>query len=78
MPDLPNFFGLGAAQCRLEVKTFTAEGRVVVTSGELQEAAVAQESYFLIGVLDDGKPEHQWSTFVLPNPIEYAPVKGRI
>jgi len=63
-------------EIELEVKTFTHQGRVIFTSGELQEAAAAQDSYFVIGILDDGTPEHQWKTFLLCNPIKTLLLKG--
>jgi hypothetical protein len=57
-------------QVKLEVKTFTPNGRVFVSDRELQEAAVSQDDYYLVGVLDDGKPANEWSTFVICNPID--------
>jgi hypothetical protein len=56
-------------QVKLEVKTFTIDGRVFVGSAELQAAAANQDDYYLVGVLDDGKPEYEWRTFLIPNPI---------
>jgi hypothetical protein len=54
---------------RLEVKTFTANGRVMFTSRELHEAAIEGSSYFLVGILDDAGPERSWKTFLLQNPL---------
>ena len=53
----------------LEVKTFTQNGQIVFTSTELQVAAISQGNYFLVGVLDDGHPEYEWKTYIMPNPI---------
>ena len=45
-----------------------------MTALELQEAAFRRKDYYLIGVLDDGKAEYEWPTFVLHNPV-YALLK---
>ena len=67
---------MGGREVKLEVKTFTQDGRVVVTSTELQEAAASQDDYYLIGVLDDGKSEYEWSTFLIRNPLDILLTKG--
>lgn len=67
---------MGEREVKLEVKTFAQDGRVVVTSLELQEAAASQDDYYLIGILDDGKLEYEWSTFLIPNPINILLTKG--
>jgi hypothetical protein len=67
---------LGGREVKVEVKTFTYDGRVFVTPKELQAAATSRGDYYLVGVLDDGQPEWLWSTFVLPNPIEVLLTKG--
>jgi len=61
---------LGDQEVYLEVKTFIRNGRVVVSSNELQVAAASQDSYFLIGILDDEEcPEYDWKTFIVQNPL---------
>ncbi|MFQ5851498.1 MAG: protein NO VEIN domain-containing protein [Candidatus Binatia bacterium] len=67
---------MGEREVKLEIKTFIRNGRVVVTSLELQEAAASQDDYYLIGMLDDGKPEYEWSTFILRNPIDVLLTEG--
>ena len=66
----------GERDVELEVKTFSRDGRVVVTSRELQQAAVSQEDYYLVGVLDDGGPENDWPTFSICNPAATLLSKG--
>jgi len=68
---------MGDREVKLEVKTFTRDGRVVVTKLELQEAAASQDDYYLIGILDNGKPEYDWDTFKLRNPIDTLLTKGQ-
>jgi len=64
-------------EVKLEVKTFTQDGRIFVTSHELQEAATSQNDYYLIGVLFDEKTKHhEWSTFIIRNPIDILLTKG--
>ncbi len=67
---------MGGREVRLEVKTFTRNGRVVLSSRELQEAAASRGDYYLIGALDELKPEYEWSTFIIPNPIDFLLTKG--
>ncbi len=55
---------------RLEIKTFARHGRVIVTSGELREAANDGTSYYLVAVLDNGLAPESWDTFILRNPID--------
>jgi hypothetical protein len=60
----------GEPLVRLEVKTFTANGRVIVTNRELQAAAVFKGDYYLIGVQhSDSIPGSQWVTYMTPDPI---------
>jgi len=66
----------GEHKVKLEVKTFAQDGQVFVTSTELQEAAASKDDYYLIGVLDDGKPEHEWFTIIVPDPIGILLTKG--
>jgi len=55
---------------KLEVKTFTLDGRVIVTSRELQAAAEHRSDYYLIGVLDDrSQSRAHWKTFLMRDPI---------
>ena len=63
-------------QVKLEVKTFSSDGYVIVTNRELQEAAASQDDYYLVGVLDDGKPENEWQTFMIRNPIRILLSEG--
>ncbi|MCL0058494.1 DUF3883 domain-containing protein [Dehalococcoidia bacterium] len=67
---------MGERQVQLEVKTFTIDGRVVVTVPELRAAAASRGDYYLVGVLDDGKPESEWHTFIISNPIEVLLSRG--
>jgi len=69
---------MGDRKVKLEIKTFVRDGRVVVTSLELQEAAASQDDYYLVGVLDDGKPEYEWSTFLIRNPIDILLTVGEL
>jgi hypothetical protein len=51
---------------RLEVKTFRADGRVIVTNRELQAAV----EYYLVGVCDSGAtPPSQRATYLMPDPL---------
>jgi len=56
-------------ETKLEVKTFTANGRVVLSSGELRRAAESRSRYSLVGLLDDEGPEHYWDTFMIHDPL---------
>jgi hypothetical protein len=56
-------------EVRIEVKTFTPNGRIMFTSRELREAATDGSSYHLIGLVDDGGPEKTWQTYLVPNPL---------
>lgn len=54
----------------VEVKTFTRNGRVFVTSRELKAAAENGDKYYLVGVLDEDK-QNEWSNVqVVIDPIE--------
>jgi len=66
----------GTSEVMLEIKTFTPNGRVFVTITELREAAAGRADYYLVGVLDDGKPEHEWTTIIIPDPIDILLTKG--
>ena len=54
---------------RIEVKTFTTNGRILFTGRELREAAVDGDTYYMIGFLDDSGPESSWKTLLLQNPL---------
>ena len=72
-----DFLGkMGERQVKLEVKTFTLDGRVIVTATELRAAAESQDDYYLVGVLDDGKPEAEWCTFIVSNPMQVLLSRG--
>ena len=60
----------------MEVKTFSSDCYVIVTNRELQEAAASHDDYYLVGVLDDGKPENEWQTFMIRNPIRILLSEG--
>lgn len=68
----------GDRQVKLEIKTFTLDGRIIVTANELRAAAESQDDYYLIGVLDDGKPEAQWRTFMALNPLQVLLSTGEL
>jgi hypothetical protein len=72
-----DFLGkMGERQVNLEVKTFTIDGRVIITDTELRAAAESQDDYYLVGVLDDGKPEAEWCTSIISNPIQVLLSRG--
>lgn len=56
---------------QLEVKTFASpNGRVIVSPRELQVAASNRETYFLVGILDEGGSPRSWHVYMLPDPFE--------
>ena len=63
---------------KLEVKTFTEDGRLLFTDRELTEAATSGPDYVLVGVLDDGGPEAEWRTFLLADPLSELQSKGEV
>lgn len=67
---------MGEQEVKLEIKTFIINGRIVMTSLELREAAASQGDYFLVGVLDNEKPEYEWPCFIIRNPIDILLTKG--
>jgi len=68
---------MGDKKIKLEVKTFTRNGRIVVTNRELQVAAEDPNNYYLVGVLDEENPETEWSTTCLiPNPVGILLMNG--
>lgn len=60
----------------VEIKTFTRNGRVFVTSKEMQVAAKEGEKYYLIGVLDEREHNQYTDVKVVVNPIEILLKKG--
>lgn len=67
---------IGDQEAKVEVKTFIKDRRIFLTTLELQEAAASNYKYYLIGMLDDGKPPHMWSVFLIRNPIDTLLTKG--
>jgi hypothetical protein len=66
-------------QVKLEVKTFTRNGYVVVTNSELRSAASNRGDYFLIGILAEEEQEPaEWATFIIPDPISVLLKRGDI
>lgn len=61
---------LDGREVKVEVKAFTEDGRAILTSRELHEAAVSKDDYYLLGLLDDGTPPQSWRSFVHPNPLQ--------
>jgi len=60
----------GEQTVRLEVKTFNANGRVVVTNRELQAAAEYRAEYYLIGVRDsEAVHPSRWLTYEMQDPV---------
>ncbi len=60
----------------VEVKTFTANGRVIVTSKEMQVAAKEGKKYYLVGVLDEREHNQYPDVKVVIDPIEILLKKG--
>ena len=54
---------------KVEVKTFTPNGRIFFTQRELRVAAATQDDYYCVGILDEGNSPEKWRSFVLQNPI---------
>ncbi len=62
---------LNQSEVYLEIKTFTANGRVIMSENEIRAAAEKQDNYYIIGVLDDeDKSENEWKTYILRNPLK--------
>jgi hypothetical protein len=66
----------GGRQVKVEVKTFVRDGRVIVSDGELREAARSGDDYYLLGLVDDG-PAEKWESVILRNPVAKLLEKGR-
>ncbi len=63
-------------EIKLEIKTFTQNGKVFMTSTEIQEAMSSRDEYFLIGIVDDGSVQGEWKTYQLNDPIIILLEKG--
>ncbi len=66
------------SEVKIEVKTFSRNGRVIFTPGELLEAAASGPNYFLLGVLDDGGPAIVWETMLIQNPFPVLVKRGKL
>jgi len=56
-------------EARVEVKTFAANGRVVITANELKAASEHRNTFYLVGFIDDDGPENRWQSYVLQDPL---------
>lgn len=65
----------GPELVRVEVKTFTKDGRIVVSPNELQSAGIYGKAYYLVGFLDDG-PEAGWASAIIRDPFGRLLEKG--
>jgi hypothetical protein len=65
----------GSELVYVEVKTFSDDGRVVVSPNELQTAGRLGKSYYLVGFLDLG-PEPAWSSAIIRDPFGPLIEKG--
>ena len=54
----------------VEVKTFTPDGRVIVSARELKAAAQYAKHYYLVGFIDEG-PEARWESRLLIDPLPH-------
>lgn len=54
-------------EVKMEVKTFTVNGRIMVTPTELQESTASRQDYLLVGVLEDGPAA--WPTVIARDPL---------
>ena len=62
----------------LEVKTFVPDGRVVITTSELQAAAAHRSDYYLVGVVDTGGSPSMWETRILKDPLQRLLANGEV
>lgn len=60
---------LGEKEVKMEVKTFSRNGRIFFTPLELQKASEYGQDYYLIGLLDNGPAAIEWQSFSLNDPI---------
>jgi hypothetical protein len=65
----------GRELVRVEVKTFSEGGRIVVSPNELQSAGIYGKTYYLVGLLDDG-PEAGWASAIIRDPFGRLLEKG--
>jgi len=65
-------------EVKLEIKTFSRDGRVIVTTEELHQAATSGDKYCLLGVLDDGGSPTEWRTMFIQNPFSTLLKKGKL
>jgi hypothetical protein len=66
-------------QVQVEVKTFTRNGYIVVTSSELRAAASSRDDYYIIGILaDEDQPQDRWETFRIQDPIGILLTGGQV
>ncbi len=68
---------LSGGEVKLEVKTFMTNGQVVVTEGELREAAASRRDYYLVGVVNSGGPPNRWQTVIVRDPLEILLTRGQ-
>jgi hypothetical protein len=61
---------LDGREVMVEVKTFTSDGRVIVSARELKAAAQYAKDYYLVGFVDEG-PEARWECFFLIDPLPH-------
>jgi hypothetical protein len=59
---------LSGQEVMLEVKTFIPGGRIFVSTPELRMAFTAGKDYYLVGVVHESIPPHEWSTHLLCDP----------
>lgn len=65
----------GPREVRVEVKTFSRDGRVILSANELRAASQFGVDYYLVGFLDEGS-ETKWISAVLQNPLPQLLGKG--
>jgi hypothetical protein len=65
----------GTELVRVEVKTFSEDGRIMVSPNELQSAGIYGKVYYLVGFLDDG-PESGWASAIIRDPFGRLLEKG--
>lgn len=66
----------GERIAHVEVKTFTLDGRIIVSANELRAALRIRGDYYMIGFIDDG-PEQQWVPRIVIDPLPRLPDKGK-
>jgi hypothetical protein len=62
----------------VELKTFTRDGRIVLTSGKLQEAAASGDACYLVALLDEGGPAEQQIDYLIRNPSNALLISGQL